>query len=564
MSEDGIHGTPASNEKFARDHPHYNDTSGKAGPAPVRRPMHTGGQSPISHKPPTQKRVAVPTTQQHQFTKKTCQLIELVAKCEHDGRKAVKEKDGEYSLSVVPHDGGPGKAGGTRTGVGTATKSAQSDAQVKTQAKAEEDQRKQTSQSLEQEHHKLENRSAKLAARKDTNTRNYRRTVSRLNRDSASHAGRQEEFIKDNRAKNTFGAELYVDQGDPTVADVMTFHAKMARQCSKHPAWALWDCSTNDWVDTSKPQKTEWTTESLLPPVIDYSALPSVLPKVITSENAYWLKGLEPRLYKVHLYTCDGDKVIHVKVYPLVESGIDITIEHEGSKNEPHKGSWAARIGEAKEKFESIVEKVSQVAPGGGSVKLEILPEGKFTLLNKWVEEEETNEVVWEADAIVKATLVKLTILRPIVAGLPQVVMDAIRSLVDAGLDIEVVLEASANVTCKWSQAPEKPMQFVPSGGIGGEGSFGLWAHVHLKVPVLDANVLSLDARAKTVGELTSKIQPKTEGGEEKVSVEVSCKWAHPLNVSYAIQYLRARPRVFSEDLLGPLPEHKFGSITLW
>lgn len=83
-------------------------------------------------------------------------------------------------------------------------------------------------------------------------------------------------------------------------------------------------------------------------------------------------------------------------------------------------------------------------------------------------------------------------------------------------------------------------------------------------MPILNTNVLSLDARAKTVGELTSKIEPKTEGDEEKVSVAVACKWAHPLNVSYSIQYLRARSRVFSEDLLGPLPEHKFGSINLW
>lgn len=559
MSEDGIHGSPASVEKFARDHPHYNDTDGKAH-KPVHRPAHAGGHPPIPHKPPKQKHVAVPTTQEHHFSKKTCELIEISAKCQHPGRKAIKEKDGEYSLSVVPHDGGLSRAGSARTGVGVATKSAQSDAQVK----AEEDHHKKTSQNLETEHQRLGKRAAKLAARKDANTRNYRRTASRLNRDRAGHAGRRAEFIKDNRAKTTFGAELYVDQGDPTVNDKMTFHAKMARHCSKHPAWALWDCSTNEWVDSSEPKKSDWSTDGLLPPVVDYSAMPSVLPKFMGGENAYWLKGVEPRLYKVHLYTCDGEEIVHVKVYPLVESGIDITIAHEGSKNEPSKGSWAARIGEAKEKFESIIEKVSRVAPGGGSVTLEILPEGKFTLSNKWVEEEETSEVVWEADAVVNATLVKLTILRPIVAGLPQVVMDAIRSVLDAGLDIEVTVEASANVTCEWKQAPEKQLHFVPTGGIKGEGGFGVLAHLHIGMPILNTNVLSLDARARTVGELTSKIEPKTEGGEEKVSIAVSCKWAHPLNVAYSVQYFRARPRVFSADLLGPLPEHKFGSINLW
>lgn len=220
----------------------------------------------------------------------------------------------------MPHDGGLSRAGGTRTGAGTAPKSAQSNAQVE----AEEKHHKQASQDLETEHQKLEKRAAKLAARKDTNTRNYRRTVSRLNRDRAGHAGRPEEFIKDNRAKTTFGAELYVDQGDPAVNDKMMFCAKMARQCSKHPSWTLWDCSTNEWADWSEPHRTEWNTDGLLPPVIDYSTM-------------------------------------------------------------------------------------------------------------------------------------------------PQVVMDTIRSILDAGLDLEVAVEMSANVTCKWNQAPEKEIHFVPGGGIRGK-----------------------------------------------------------------------------------------------
>ena len=557
MSEDGIHGSPASVEKFARDHPDYNNPNAQAHPL-VRRPAHTGGHPPISHKPPKQKHVAVPTTQEHQFTKKTCKLIEISVKCQHDGRKAIKEKDGEYALSVVPHESGPTTSGNTKTSGGIGTKPVQSNAQVE----AEDKKHKQTSSDLESEHQSLEDRQAKLAARKDANTGKYRRVAARLNRAKAAHQTRQEEFIKDNRAKNYFGAELYLDQGDPTIDDKMAFKAQMAKHCSKHPAWALWDCSTNEWVDTH--QGLDWSTDALLPPVVDYSQMASVLPKVIAGENAYWLKSLEPRLYKVHLYTCEGEEVIHIKVYPLVESGIDISIEHEGSKNDPAHGSWAARITESKEKFESVVETISQVAPGGGSVSLEILPEGKFSLFNEWVEEEATNEVVWEADAVVKATIIKLTILRPIVAGLPEAVMKAIRSILDAGLDIKASVEASANVTCKWKQAPEKEMQFEPSGGIGGEAGLGLWAHLHLGMPILNENVLSLDAEAKTVAEISSTITPKTEGGEEKVLLDVKGKWAHPLVVNYSVAYLMGKPISSSKDLLGPLPEHSFGSVHLW
>ncbi len=556
MSEDGIYGSPVAREKFAREHPDYGNPHPSARP-PARTPAQ-GGHPPLPHKPPVQKHVAVPTTQQHHFVKKTCHLIEFSAECEHGGRKAVKEKDGEYSLSVVPHEsGGPGQ-GNTKTSVGAGTKPVRTDAQVK----AEDKHRTQTAHDLETEHQRLEKRAAKLAARKDTNTRNYRRTVSRLNRDRGSHAARQGEFIRDNRAKNYFGAELYLDQGDPTVDDKMTFRAKMARHCSKHPAWALWDCSTNEWVDIH--QGAEWPTDALLPPVIDYSAMPSVLPKILTGANAYWLKRLEPRLYKVHLYTCEGDEVIHVKVYPLVESGIDISIEHEGDKNEPGKGSWAARIKESKEKFETVVGTISRVAPGGGSVALEILPEGKLSLLNKWVEEEKTSEVVWEADALVKATIIKLTILRPIIAELPELLMRAIRSVADAGIDIKLTMEASVNVTCKWKQAPEKELQFEPSGGVGGEVNLGVWAHLHIGMPILNSNVLSAEAEAKTGLEFSSTIAPNSEGGEEKVAIDVKGQWKHPLLVTGSVTFLGGKPQTFAKDLLGSLPEHSFGKFHPW
>ena len=552
MSEDGVFGSPAARERFAREHPDY----GNPHPS-TQSAAHGGGHPPLPHKPPKQKHVAVPTTQQHHFTKKTCHLIEFKAECQHDGRKAVKEKDGEYVLSVVPHDGGLSTSGGTKRSQGAGTKPTQTTAQEE----AEEKHHEKTSHDLESEHAGLEKRTAKLEARKDTNTRNYRRTASRLNRDRSSHAARKEEFIKDNRAKNYFSAELYMDQGDPTVSDRMTFHAKMAKSCSKHPAWALWDCSTNEWADYS--EKTEgWTTSALLPPVIDYSAMPSVLPKAAGGYNAYWLKGLAPRLYKVHLYTCDGEEVIHVQVYPLVESGIDITIEHEGSKNEPAKGSWAARIAESKEKFQSVVETISSVTPGGLKVTPEILPEGKFSLFNKWVEEEDTSEVVWEADAVVKATVIKLTVIQPMIAGLPDFVMRAIRDIADAGIDIKLTLEASANVTCKWKQAPEKEMHFSPSGGIGGEVNLGVWAHV--KAKFLGNNVLSVEGEAKTVAEISSTAAPKTEGGEEKLILDTKGQWKHPLLLIGSVTYLSRRPRTISHDVFGAMPEHSFGKVSLW
>lgn len=66
MSEDGVHGSPAAREKFARDHRDYDNPHPKAARPAARR----GGHSPVPHKPPTVKHVAVPTTQEHHFVEK--------------------------------------------------------------------------------------------------------------------------------------------------------------------------------------------------------------------------------------------------------------------------------------------------------------------------------------------------------------------------------------------------------------------------------------------------------------------------------------------------------------
>ena len=564
MSEDDIHGSPASRARFLREHPGWGDPhphQGAARPAEHKSTIHRGGTPPLHHAPPKKKDAAIPTAHESKFTKKTCDLISLEAICQHDGRKAVKEKDGQYILSVVPHDGGLTTSGSTKTSQGFGTKPVQTDAQVR----AEERRNEQRSQALEAEQQKLDKRDAKLQARKDLNTRNYRRTVSRLNRDQTAHQASRSEFIKDNRAKTHVGVDLYLEQGDPTVPDVMTFRAKMASQCGKHPAWELWDGQTNEQVATH--DKPEWPTGALLPPTIDYSAMPSVLPKLGTGYNAYWLKGVKPRLYTVRLKTCAGAKVILVKVYPLVESGIDIVIEHEGSTNKPAHGSWAARIAESKAKFESIVETINSVTPPGGpKLTPKILPEGKFTLINKWVEEEKTNEVVWEADASLNATLITLTVSQPLIAGLPEIVMRAVRHVADAGINIKLNLEASANVTCKWKQAPEQETHFTfePNSGVKGEVSLGVEAHFKVSVPVIGDDVLAVSGEAKTVAELSATVEPTSEGGVDKVSLDVKGQWKHPLVFIGSVTFLTRRPRTVSKDMFGAMPEHKFGVIPLW
>lgn len=518
-----------------------------------------GTHPPFPHKSAKAKQVAVGTTQNHGFVKKTCQFTTLEAECEHDERKAVK-KEGQWVLNVVPHDGGLRQAGNTKTSGGIGGKPFQ----TKAEEDKEDKRREATHHRLEAEGDGLKKRSAELAARRNQNTRNYRQSVLRLNRDRGSHTARLNEFIKDNRGKKHLGAELYLDQGNPVVSDKMTFHVKMARKCSEHPAWALWDCSENKWVETYRGD--EWKTEELLPPVIDYSSMPSVLPKIPGVSNAYWLKSVRPRLYKAHLYTCDAHEVIHINVYPLVESGIDITIEREGSKNEPAKGSWASRIETCRDRFEDLVGLLSHIAPTGGTVEVEIFPEGKISLLNKWVEEEKTNEVVWEADVTVDVTIAEIKVVRPIIAGLPEFVMKEIRKVAEAGIDITLTLDASVGATVKWKQAPEEKMTRTPSGEIKGKGSLSLSAHAtaHVHVPFFHRSTVHLDIGASTEMELTAEIEPETEGGEEKVYVDTKGHWTHPLMVSGSVIYGKRKPRRFSKDLCGPLPEHRFGKVALW
>jgi len=80
VSEDGIYGSPAAREKFAREHPDYGNP-------------HPGNGH---HKKPAEKKAAAATTQVNHYSKRSCHVKDLLVFCEHHEkgiRKAAPEEE---------------------------------------------------------------------------------------------------------------------------------------------------------------------------------------------------------------------------------------------------------------------------------------------------------------------------------------------------------------------------------------------------------------------------------------------------------------------------------------
>ncbi len=547
MSEDGIHGTRASVEQFARDNPHYNDTDGKAHPPPV------------AHKPPKQKHVAVPTTQEHSFVKKTCHLVTVKVLCEHQTPKpryAAEEKEAgkqenkqgkhpegeegkqkQLSLSVVPHAAAGAVATQSRLRRGDARQPL-SDRSLDKFSEAGKSDLSDHRQQIMQKYEKV--REARVLKNKNL----YHNVQYRMM--AHSHRSNQKEYSKErNRFMKTYsdhvhaGAELYFDQGDPGLADVLTLEAQMSRHCSKHPQWGVWDCSTNEWVDTH--QGTTYKTHALLPPVIENSYLEghSVLPSWAAdpANNAYWLKGIEPRRYKVHLFTCEGDQVTHVNVYPLVLSGVDFKISHETGSVKPKPGTWSARMHECQDKWEKAVSVFNKIAPGG-KIHVEILPEATLSVSNGWKEEEGSHEAVWFGKIGAKGTLFELRAMKSILDSLPSYISDIIRECTDVGIDVGLDLTVELNVNAEWTHVPEQKTQKPPTVAGGLEGILVGTVDFYGEARFYGEDLCGAHVKGSTKFRAVSEFEFESEEGGERIKISLFMEWQEPLTLLLAANFL--------------------------
>jgi len=533
MSEDGIHGSPAAREKFAREHPDYGNPHSSA---------HGSTHSPIPHAPPKEKHVAVPTTQQHQFTRKTCHLTALKVLCEHQTPKpryAAKEEEGDggkkeekgeetLSLSVVPH--------GRAAAIQTTSRNREGDArQPLSDRSLDKFSEVDKSKLVDHRQQIMQNYEKVREARVSKNRNLYRNIQYRL----AAHAHRNDQkvyskerdrFMKTYGDHVHWGAELYFNQGDPGIGDVLTLEAQMARHCSKHPQWAVWDCSTNEWVDAH--EGPQYKTHALLPPLIEANYLEghSVLPSWVPGDKAYWLKDIEPRRYKVHLFTCEGDRVTHVNVYPLAQSGIDFKISRESGSVKPKPGTWSAWMHEIQDKWEKAVGVFNRIAPGG-KIHIEVLPEGSLSLSNGWKEEEGSNEAVWFGKIGAKATLFELRAMKSILDSLPDYISDIIKECTDVGIDVGLDLTVEINVNAEWTHAPEQKAQKPPAVAGGLEGILVGKADFYAEARFFGEDLCGVHVTGSTTFRAVSDFEFASEEGKEHIKVGLFLEWQEPFGL---------------------------------
>ncbi len=385
----------------------------------------------------------------------------------------------------------------------------------------------------------------------------------RANRQGAAYAGDKAKFMKTYGDHVHGNAELYLSQGDPRVDDAVTLKATMTSHCSKHPIWKVWDCLTNRWIPPlGKGQELEFVgpefpMHALPPPVIPASYLQShsILPAWVPGEKAYWLKGIEPRRYKIHFLTCDPEyshSIIHLNVYPLIESGIQISISRETGKVAPKPGSWAASMHKYQEAFEKTMHCLDSIMPGG-KVHAEVLPDASFTLANQWKEEEGSHEVVWSGSVKIGATLFDLYGEKNFLNALPGYISEVIQKITDVGITLRAGLKAELNGKAEWTQAPESTEVKV-SGAVELAGILYVTVRFDAMLRVANEDVLGGHAHGTTTFSVKGELGFEPKEGHMHMPLDITAQWEKPLELNFLFFYIFGKKSMTYSFLEGHFP----------
>ena len=588
MSEDDIHGSPAARERFAREHPGW----GTSHPGP-RRPAGgtpSGGHpSAPHHKKPPAKQAAAATTKENHYSKNSCHVKDLLIFCEDhekgkrlaapeedEGKKEKPKAEGKprpgerakpgekpkaeekvLVLNVIPHGTMTTRTGGGVTRPGQAL----TDASLDKYHEQAEDKLKQQHKGVQQSQQRA---SEARAAQDHRLFGQYRadRAEGRARKQEAAYAANEGKFMKTYGDHVHGDAELYLSQGNPHVCDEIIFKADMISRCSKHPTWKVWDCLTNKWIPP-QADKTDMECNSpefrmrALPPVISASYLGSrsILPDNFPGPKAYWLKPIEPRRYKVHFLSCDPEyahRIIHLNVYPLVESGIQISISRETGKTPPKAGSWSASIHKYQDYFEKTLHCLNSIVPGG-KVIVEVLPEGSFKLANQWKEEDGNNEVVWSGTVEVEVVLFKVSGEKNFLNALPNYIAEVIRKLTDVGITLKAALGAKVKGKAEWKQAPESTKVDV-SGAVELSGELVGTVSFDAMLRVADEDVLGGHADGMTTFSLKSELGFEPKEGHMSLPLDVTLQWEKPLELHFLFIYVIGKKSRSYSFLEGGIP----------
>ena len=584
MSEDDIHGSPASRERFRREHPGWGDPHpGSKDPA-SGTPSGGHPSAPHHNKSPA-KKVAAATTRVNHYSKNSCQVKDLLIHCEHHDkgmRKAAPEKEAEekgkhkreekprpgekpkveekvFVLNVVPHGGMSTRTANGITKPGQALTDRSLDKYYEEGHKELEHQHDAARQSHREAIEARANQNHRLfgGIRADM-------AAGQAHRQAAVYAGDKNKFMKTYGDHVHGDAELYLSQGNPNVCDDINFKADMISKCSLHPVWKVWDCLTNKWIpplaDKSNDLEFKGPAFSMralpLPVSASYLQSHSILPAAFPGPKAYWLKGIEPRRYKVHFFSCDPEyahRVIHLNVYPLIESGIQITISRETGKTPPKPGSWAASIHKYQHYFEQTMHCLDNIVPGG-KVIVEVLPEGSFNLANQWKEEDGSSEVVWSGTVGVDITLFHLSGEKNFLSALPSYIADVIRKLTDVGITLVAGVAVKVGGKAEWKQAPESTKVEV-SGAVELTGELVVMVRFDAMLHVANEDVLGGHADGMTTLVAQGELGFEPKEGHMHLPLDVTLQWKKPLELHFLFVYVigkKSRSYSFGEGHFAP------------
>lgn len=333
-------------------------------------------------------------------------------------------------------------------------------------------------------------------------------------------------------------------------------------------------CLTNKWllIKQNGEHVKEYVgpilkTDQLLPPQTipaSYLAAHSILPSWVPGEKAYWLKGIEPRRYEIHLATCDpacARRIIHLNVYPLIESGIQISISKETGILTPKPGTWAASIHKYQEEFTKAVHFLDHIAPGG-KVSAEILPEASFSLSDQWKEEDDSHEVVWSGSVKIAATLFDLYGEKNFIDALPGYISEVIRKITDVGITLRAGLKTEIAGTAEWTQAPESNHVNV-LGAIEVAGILYAQVSLDLMLRFRNQDILGGHAHGRTLFSVKGELGFEPKDGHMHMPVDISVQWEKPLEIAFLFVYIWGKDPHTYNFLEGYFPRYHICRVDL-
>jgi len=279
-------------------------------------------------------------------------------------------------------------------------------------------------------------------------------------------------FHKGNSARARFNFAPFTDRADPTLVDEITLKATMSHHCSWHPTWKVFEEHTHKLLAAHNGLLLP--ANHLMPPVVDEIILTRILPHVPgQTSDAYWLRSVRPRTYKIQLHTCHATKEILIHVYPQIKSGFSITIHRDNGHLAAPEDSWLGRIEKYEQKFKKILSFVQEYVPRLENVEVDILAQGILNLSNTWEEEKGSNEVVWKASVDADMDLIELAFRLPLVNinPLPSAVKDKIGNYFDAGIYFTFDGKVAAKFAGAWTDKEKFRME---SGGVEGSIALGV------------------------------------------------------------------------------------------